>query len=320
GETITMEETVVVENENTKVSEEERVIEGEKQGTEEDVNEETNAEVEGDVEEVNKGKDPETKVFNKHRSGILPNIAPRALSSFGGDVEIDKKATPSGNFLEWDVELEVSGEDIVQETYDIVLVFDRSNSMNAGNREASSKAAAKQFADNLLGGNNDNIRIGVVPFGSDTSGNSNTGRINLTDNAQAVKNAINSIIIGPSYQDGGTHISAGLARGKTMLAGSGADNQIIVLFSDGEPTYSYEAGDYDKPYSGWTDGSNRYDYILKNFGSTVGNGLAGNTPSYNLGTPTPPNCGGWFQPSCSYPVEVRDHIIPTISHAHQEIM
>src|SRR5699024_7474222 len=86
------------------------------------------------------------------------------------------------------------------------------------------------------------------------------------------------------------------------------------LFSDGEPTYSYRAGDYDKPYNNWSDGSSRYDFILKNFGRTEGNGLAGNRPDYGL---DPFSCGFFCT---DYRVRVRDHIIPTISHAHQEIM
>src|SRR5690625_1483898 len=211
GEIVTAEETVIVENEVSEVpGEEQETVEDEEQDTEGDANEETNIEAESDAKKNNNGEHPEIQEINEHTPGILPNIAPRILSSSGGDVDVDKKATPTGNFLEWDVELEVSGEDIIQETYDIVLVFDRSNSMNEGNREASSKAAAKQFADNLLDRNNTNIKIGVVPFGSNTSGNSAAGRIELTDDAEEVKDAINSIIIGPSYQDGGTHISAGL--------------------------------------------------------------------------------------------------------------
>lgn len=305
-------------NESEEVSEPEEPQEPEEPVVEENENN-------GDEEEVTKEEKPEKKEkkkaededeevpVNTHKKGPLPNITPFAINGLDqGEVGVDKTATPSGNFLEWDVELEVAGKDIKQESYDIVLVFDRSNSMNDGNRETSSKAAAKEFAENLLDGTNSNIKLGVVPFGSDTSGNSNTGRIGLTQNAQAVKNAIDSIIIGPSYSDGGTNISGGLARGKTMVNSGSADHKIIVLFSDGEPTYSLQAADYDKPYSGWSDGSSRYDYILKDFGSRVGNGLGGNTPNYDLG------CTGIIFQNCQ--VKVRDHIIPTISHAHQEIM
>lgn len=255
------------------------------------------------------------ELMNTHVLGPLPNITPKSLHLFDeGNVEIDKKAKSTGKFLEWEIELNVEGEDIKQETYDIVLVFDRSNSMSSGRRASSAKEAARLFVDNLLDGTTDNIRIGIVPFGSNTDGNSLYGRTDLTRNAQTLKNRIDNIRIGQNYSDGGTHISAGLASAKSMLSSSSADHKIIVLLSDGAPTYSYRAHDYDKPYSGWSDGSSRYDYILKNFQQTVGNGTTGNTPSYNLGRYS---CGFL----CSdYEVKVRDHFIPTMSHARQEIM
>ena len=117
---------------------------------------------------------------------------------------------------------------------DVVLVLDRSTSMNGTSME-NTKKAAKDLVDLLITDKTkDNTRAAIVTYGSDllTSYTSNS----LTNNATALKNTINSI---PNSMDNqGTNVHAGLIKAEELLKNSGDDTQkIVILLSDGEPTY-----------------------------------------------------------------------------------
>ena len=117
---------------------------------------------------------------------------------------------------------------------DVVLVLDRSTSMD-GTSMKNTKEAAKDLVNLLITDKTkDNTRAAIVTYGSDllTSYTSNS----LTNNATALKNTINSI---PDSIDGeGTNVHAGLIKAEELLKNSGDDTQkIVILLSDGEPTY-----------------------------------------------------------------------------------
>lgn len=112
---------------------------------------------------------------------------------------------------------------------DAVLVIDRSASMGKGNRLTSAQNAAKRFAEVVLGtGANSANRIAVVSYAKYAS--VNTG---LTSDLSAIKNAITF------SADGGTNIQAGIKTARDLLTNSNADKKVIVVLSDGEPTYSF---------------------------------------------------------------------------------
>ena len=111
---------------------------------------------------------------------------------------------------------------------DAVLVIDRSGSMQ-GNRINSAQQAAKQFAEVVLGnGANDQNQIAVVSYAGSATTNTE-----LSSNLDTVKRAINF------KADGGTNIQAGIKAARDILKNSTANNKVILVLSDGEPTYSF---------------------------------------------------------------------------------
>ena len=114
---------------------------------------------------------------------------------------------------------------------DVVLVIDASSSMSGGNIQAARKAA-KSFAQKLLAEDiSADVNLAVVTYTERPS-----IACNLTDELKTVTDAIDGINI---RNNQGTNIQAGVYQARQLLKDSKASNQVIVLLSDGEPTYSY---------------------------------------------------------------------------------
>ncbi len=144
-----------------------------------------------------------------------------------GDVMLFKSAEPvAGMVNTWDVTLRIEGKDD-SKTSDIVLVIDRSGSMQDGGRMSSAKEAARDFVNTLLP--SAYTRIAVVSYASSVSVDQR-----LTNNAASLTSAINSL-----YPGGGTFTQAGIKQAEELLDNSSADYKHIVLLSDGVPTFSY---------------------------------------------------------------------------------
>jgi pilin isopeptide linkage protein len=175
----------------------------------------------------------------------------------------EAKAVP-GMVNTWDITLRVEGKD-EQKTSDIVLVIDRSGSMNDGAKMANAKAAANLFVDRVLD-ESLNTRIAVVSFAGDVRLD-----IDFTNDKTALHNAINGL-----NANGGTYTQGGVRSANELLAGSDATMKNIVLLSDGQPTYSTRLYDPDAylisyPGNGWQTSTeapaSAYDYS-----SRVGDG------------------------------------------------
>lgn len=172
-----------------------------------------------------------------------------------GEVRTTKTATPvPGMVNTWDIEVLIEGMD-AQKTSDIVLVIDRSGSMQ-GNRMTNAINAAKNFVETLIpasGGGN--TRIAVVSF-SDTA----TTNSDLDSNRTQKINQINNL-----SASGGTHTQAAIRRAKEILDGSGQrDYKHIVLLSDGVPTYSYGFNSNTTRNGGLIDSSSTIRYQTGN--------------------------------------------------------
>ena len=117
---------------------------------------------------------------------------------------------------------------------DVVLVLDRSTSMNE-NSMTSTKNAAKDLVDLLITDKSSNkVRVGIVTYGTNLL-SSYTSK-NLTNNKAALINLIDSIPVNLNNQ--GTNIHAGLIGANKLLASSESGTQkIVILLSDGEPTF-----------------------------------------------------------------------------------
>ena len=154
-----------------------------------------------------------------------------------GEILLTKTATKKdkekGRSADVTLTVNANGFTTVDKT-DVVLVLDRSTSMN-GTSMDNTKKAAKDLVNLLITDKTkDNTRAAIVTYGSDllTSYTSNS----LTNNATALKNTINSIPNTLDHQ--GTNVHAGLIKAEELLKNSGDDTQkIVILLSDGEPTY-----------------------------------------------------------------------------------
>lgn len=312
-----IEESAVVEAEDTAeeetevaeevVEEEETVTEVDEASEEEDVDAERDVESEGDIPEAS--VEVEESVMKVEPLKVKTGF--RFMQAYAdwpnpGSIRLDKKATSTGKYAEWEVNLTVEGKN-VSSTSDIIIVFDRSNSMY-GTRATKAKNAARDFVNTLLSNPNSNVRIAIVPFGT----SSNTTNDKITgfqgyNGKNTLLNAINAIEIYSSHTSGGTNIQKGLMEAEKLMNQSTAAQKTIVLMSDGEPTYSQKATSaqaYQWPYVPGT-GIN-YNFILSNFNNTrVGSGS-----SYNL---------NWLSSYSVSGYTVDNNGIPTISTA-QHIM
>ena len=164
------------------------------------------------------------------------NLTPGPVTSDDNLVTVEKSAAAvAGQPNTYDVTLTVTTKDTVSTTpaqsTDVVLVIDASNSMDNGRKLSNAKSAAREFSSIVLGaGAAGENRIAVVSY-EETS----EVQCGLSDSYRTVQNAINDI-----RANGGTNIQAGLKAARDILAGSTADNQVILVLSDGEPTYSFQ--------------------------------------------------------------------------------
>ena len=169
-----------------------------------------------------------------------PNIQNSGpVTSNDGYVDLEKTAAAverSDNTFEITLKATVRNgkQEGTKTSTDAVLVIDRSASMKSienGDRITPAQNAAKAFASVVLGeGANKQNKIAVVSYAE--SATTNTG---LSSNLEEVKDAINF----SAY--GGTNIQAGIKAARDILQSSRANNKVILVLSDGEPTYSFRA-------------------------------------------------------------------------------
>lgn len=145
----------------------------------------------------------------------------------------------------FDVKLEVEGsvETVTNnEKLDVVLVVDRSGSMKEENRMENAKIAAKQFVDKLIDGGNGKVRVGLVSYGGKINDKYGNEVPNFTSSQlQKDKNTLKRIIDGYNAYEGegaGTFTQAALREANKLFEANN-NKKILVLISDGLPTYSY---------------------------------------------------------------------------------
>ena len=196
---------------------------------------------------------------------VAPTTSDTAL--LPGQVKITKVATPVvGKVNTWDVTLRIVGRD-KRVTSDIVLVIDRSGSMDDEDRMQDAKTAAKLFVSTVLTADPVNTRIAIVSFAEGVTTNQNF--TNIKANLDSTINSLNA--------SGGTLTQGGMKQARELIAGSTATKKTIILLSDGAPTYSYAinnlsqtdfVGSWPGPYYTRSNlASARYQYT-----TTVGDG------------------------------------------------
>ncbi len=110
----------------------------------------------------------------------------------------------------------------------IVMVLDYSGSMDDEGKIDELKQKAKAFVDQMLALQGD-IQIAVVTFSSTAVSNP------FSSNATTLKNKIQN-----TYTGVATNIQDGIRKGQALLNTVVADNEIMVVLSDGEPNRSYK--------------------------------------------------------------------------------
>ena len=187
-----------------------------------------------------------------------------------GAVRIDKSATVTNSPGKWKINLKVEGKNIPKTT-DVVLVIDDSGSMSDNGKITSAKNAAKTFVNELLT-NSIGIRIAVVTINSPS--NSGTPQVDqsFTNDTQTLNTSINAI-----DANGGTNIQGGFYAARLLMGTSTADKKVVILLSDGDPTYSYQTTGLVTP-AGPSCSGNNWNITRPNFeaGMTVTSSNYGN--------------------------------------------
>ena len=159
-----------------------------------------------------------------------------------GMVEVSKTVKKAAGTNDFEITLTVTvPKDQTIETGEganVVLVMDRSNSM-AGKGFENAKKAATAFVNKLMekGGN----KVAVVGFGNNYEVSSE-----LTGDKSAALKAVDAATKSfpknwyeTSSSMGGTNIQAGIYAARNILAGHEGEQNFIIVFSDGKPTFSY---------------------------------------------------------------------------------
>jgi len=144
-----------------------------------------------------------------------------------------------------EITITVKGEppEVSTPEVDAVLVIDLSGSMNDNNKLNDAKAAAKKFVDKFFGKDapasyKKSVRIAVVGYNGYAK-----AYADLTEakDADALYTLFGSGY-GSLSADGGTNIQDGIYQAQQILEnGRTGAKKVMVVLSDGEPTYSFDA-------------------------------------------------------------------------------
>lgn len=153
-----------------------------------------------------------------------------------------------GDGDQYKLHLTASGDRVAAAPADIVIVADKSGSMNDDGRDTNSQNAVKELAGNLLTKQNEGLpenqqtRMAVVTFSTNAQ-----LKQKFTTDAQQIASAMTEEPVG------GTNWEAALAQANELSSGRQGVKKYIIFLSDGDPTYrttSFDAACYSQDSSG----------------------------------------------------------------------
>lgn len=181
------------------------------------------------------------------------------MAQRGRAIRLNKEAKPvQGKDGVYEITLTIEGMNY-KTTSDVVLVIDKSGSMNDDNKLWDTKKAAIAFGEKLLT-KGSTTRIAIVTY-AETAASINNGHFYTADELDAFKSQINGI-----KASGGTNQQAGIHVAQQLLVSDSPAGNLknIVILSDGEPTYSYR---FSVPQRGDVPATPAPDYT-----KVIGNG------------------------------------------------
>ena len=174
-----------------------------------------------------------------------------------------KKAVSKGDGT-YDLSLDVSGSigsEAKKVPLDVVMIIDKSNSMNDDNKLTTVKSAAKKLVNTLNGNNSIDVRYNIVEFGGTADPTTNVASSSgWKSSASEAGIAIGNVQIDDDL--GGTNYQAGIrvAKQQLNLARTGAQT-VVIFFTDGIPTFrlSNPQKEYNNGYPRYYGAGNHDD-------------------------------------------------------------
>ncbi|EFG48792.1 von Willebrand factor type A domain protein, partial [Aerococcus viridans ATCC 11563 = CCUG 4311] len=199
---------------------------------------------------------------------VVSHVSAESTGGLQDTIGVDKTAKRTPGCRTFEVNLNITGE-LQQAPVDVVLVLDRSGSMNfvetpnSPTRLDYGKLAAINFAERVLGPNGiPGSRVSVVSFSGPAYAtgvrnnpqrhygqqNQATTDLDLSSDLRAVTDSINRITA-----FGGTNTEAGFEQGRSVIEGTTSNqnpnsNKVVIMLTDGLPTASN-----GNPYAETTD-------------------------------------------------------------------
>lgn len=153
-----------------------------------------------------------------------------------GQIWTDKSVVPVNNTGEFKITLSAAGQNYQitipgeRQKLDVVLVLDVSGSMDSYNRLSNMKTAASNAVNALLAPELDN-RVALISYSSTA-----LLKVDFTNSKVTLLNEINKL-----SADGGTNIQNAFLKAQQALENRSDKSRqpVIILMSDGAPTYYY---------------------------------------------------------------------------------
>lgn len=157
----------------------------------------------------------------------------RAVEESGNDLRIDLVAESGGSSRR--LEALMSSASLANADIEVVLVLDRSKSMEENERLVKTQAAGDLFLEKFdQGAGTSNAKIGIVTFATWIETIPANGQ--LTNDVDALRSQLAAVDIPSDPVDGSTSMGEGLNHAYQMLSNDPNTSKFVILLTDGAPS------------------------------------------------------------------------------------